>query len=96
MDNRKKNMNTIPPSTPQGHESNQMLVSPELREETYPAERPGATTGEGSPVAGQSTGIPAPARHAEKHPSAEQEGGPLLEKKGQTPGKKEGRDQHER
>ena len=94
MDNRKLNTNTIPPSTPQGPESNEMLVSPEHRNDPYPAERQGATTGEGSPVPTHSTGIPVQERETAKEGPVDADGGPLLEKAGQTKGKKEGRDQH--
>jgi len=94
MGNRKQNPNTVPPSTPQGPESNQMLVSPVHRDDPYPAERAHAKTGEGSPVAAHATGLPAPERNAAKEALDEGDGGPLLEKAGQTKGKKDGREQH--
>ncbi len=95
MEKRKKNMNTTPPSTPQGPESNDMLVSPEYRKGPYPGDRPDAATGEGSTVATNAAGIPAPHRDAEKKGLKPGEGGPVLEKKGQTKGKEEGRDQNQ-
>ncbi len=94
-ENRPKNRDTIPPSTPQGPESNDLLVAPEYRDGPYPGDRPDRPHGEGSPVATHATGITLEGRIAEKESSHEGNGRPLLDKAGQDPGKKDGREQHE-
>ena len=66
MENRKKNVKTTPPSTPQGPESNDNLVSPEYRNGPYPGDRDDKPAGEGSTVGTHHTGIPEPGRTAEK------------------------------
>ena len=94
-ENRPKNQATTPPSTPQGPESNDQLVAPEYRNGPYPGDKPAEPNGEGSPVATHSTGITLAGRRAEKESSHEGNGRPLLDKAGQDPGKKDGREQHE-
>lgn len=92
-DNRAKDTRTIPPSTPQGPASNDLLVSPEYRNGPYPGDVAGQPVGEGSTVATHSTGITAEGR------KAEHEGiGPLkssFPSTGEDKNKKEGTEKHE-
>ncbi|MEO8068310.1 MAG: hypothetical protein ABI599_11510 [Flavobacteriales bacterium] len=94
-ENRPLNPNTVPPSTPQGPESNDMLVSPEYKDGPYPAEIPGAERGEGSPVATHSTGIDPKGSKAGKEVTGKGEARPNLDRAGRDPKKTEGRDVHE-
>ncbi len=94
-ENRPKRPDTIPPSTPQGPESNDMLVSPEYRNGPYPGDAEDMPAGEGSTVSTHATGIPPVKREAEKEGMPGPDAGPVLEKRGQTKGKEDGREQHE-
>ena len=93
-ENRGKLPDTIPPSTPQGPQSNDLLVSPEYRDGPYPGDRPAEPTGEGSPVATHATGITLEGKEATKQ-GTEEGNGPVLDKEGRDPLKKDGRDKNE-
>lgn len=93
-DNREKLTTTTPPSTPQGPQSNDMLVAPEYRDGPYPGDRPDKHSGEGSTVATHSTGITPEGKAATKE-GVEEGNGPTLDKAGRDPLKKEGREKNE-
>jgi hypothetical protein len=93
-ENREKLTTTTPPSTPQGPQSNDMLVAPEYRDGPYPGDRPDEPNGEGSPVATHAIGITLEGKVATKEGS-EEGNGPALDKEGRDPLKKEGRERNE-
>jgi hypothetical protein len=78
---------------PQGPARNEELISPGYKDGPYPAERPGATAGEGSGVATHSTGLDKGSLEAARKGSGK--GGPLLDEQGRTEGKKKGREKNE-
>ena len=94
-ENREKDPGTVPPSTPQGPQSNDLLVAPAYRNGPYPGDVPEERTGEGSPVPPRQKTVPKKEREAEKEITPEHGQNPLLPKSGQDPGKQHGRDQHE-
>ncbi len=48
MNKERKNINTVPPSTPQGPARNMDLTDPEYRKRTWPGDDPAQPAGEGS------------------------------------------------
>ena len=91
---REKLTTTTPPSTPQGPQSNDQLVAPEYRDGPYAGDLPAMPNGEGSPVATHATGIPLEGKVATKE-GVEEGNGPVLDKDGRDPLKKEGREKNE-